>query len=171
MARAPAKKFAPKRVIKKPDAPPVKANPLGRPTLYRPEYCERVMELAAAGDGPAAYAVEFGIDRTTLYDWAAAHPDFSTALQRAKQIEQVWWERAGKQGLTAKSFNAVVWKTSMQARFRDDYTEKKVTEISGPDGAPVQMQSQVVDARALTEEQREILKQALLSVKHEGEKA
>ena len=142
-----------KRVTGK-DPEPVKTSaPVGRPSSYDPAYCERVIEMGREGDGLAAYAAEFGIDRATLYDWAKAHPAFSTALARAKQLEQVWWERQGRLGLTSKTFNAVVWKTSMQARFREDYTERKSTEISGPNGDPVQIQSQVVDARVLTEEQ------------------
>lgn len=138
---------------------------VGRPSEYKPEHCKTVLELAANGAGPAEYSTEFGIDRTTLYEWARTHADFQHALTRAKQIEQAWWEREGREGMRAKTFNAQVWKTSMQARFRDDYTEKRVTEISGPDGSPVQVQSHVVDARALTDEQRAALKQALLAVK------
>lgn len=144
---------------------PVVKRPAHRPTSYKPEYCERVIEMSKEGHGPAAYSAEFNIDRTTLYDWAAAHPEFSTALSRAKQFEQLWWENAGRQGMFADKFNALVWKTTMQARFRDDYTEKKITEISGVDGNPIQMQSQVIDARVLDEEQRAALKQALIAVK------
>lgn len=143
---------------------------VGRPTDYRPEHCKTVLELAAGGAGPAEYAVQFGIDRATLYKWAAAHEEFGTALTRAKQIEQAWWEREGREGMRAKVFNAQVWKTSMQARFREDYTERKVTELSGINGAPMQVQSHVVDARALTDEQRAALKQALLAVKESESK-
>lgn len=148
---------------------PVKAPaPVGRPSTYDPAYCERVIEMGRDGEGPAAYSAEFGIDRATLYKWAETYPEFRTALSRAKQLEQVWWERAGRQGMQAKTFNALVWKTSMQARFREDYTERKSTEISGPGGEPVQIQSQVVDARVLTEEQRAVLRDALLTAKNEG---
>ena len=48
-----------------------KKRPVGRPSKYKPEYCERVLEMAAEGCSWAEYAAEFGIDRTTLYDWAA----------------------------------------------------------------------------------------------------
>ena len=96
----------------------VKKRPVGRPSKYKPEFCERVIELAKEGCGWADYAAEFEIDRTTLYDWAAAHEDFSTALSRAKVLEQQWWERAGRSGMMADKFNALVWKTSVQARDR-----------------------------------------------------
>lgn len=142
--------------------------PVGRPTKYKPEYCERVIELAKEGCGWADYAAEFEVDRVSLYDWAAQHEEFSTALSRAKVLEQQWWERAGRQGMMAEKFNALVWKTSVQARFRDDYTERKATEISGPNGAPVQVQSQVIDARKLDKEKRDALR-AIISAAKEGE--
>lgn len=148
------------------DAP--KKRPVGRPTKYKPEYCERVLELAKEGKGWASYAAEFEIDRISLYDWAEKHEEFSTALRRAKVLEQEWWENAGRQGLGADKFNALVWKTSVQARFRDDYTERKVTEVSGPEGGAIKFEAKTVDARSLDPDQREALKQILLSAKGEG---
>lgn len=140
--------------------------PVGRPSKYKPEYCDRIVEMAKeTGAGPAEYASEFDIDRTTLYDWAAAHEDFSTALSRAKIHEQAWWERAGRNGMYLEKFNALVWKTSVQARFRHDYTERTQTELSGPNGAPVQVESKTIDSRALAPEQREALKEILMAAK------
>lgn len=162
MAKDPVKKQAVELVAEK--------RPAHRPSTYKPEYCERIIEMAKEGHGPASYAAEFNIDRATLYKWADTYEDFRTALSRAKQFEQLWWENAGRQGMFAEKFNALVWKTSMQARFRDDYTEKKVSEISGPNGSPIQIQSQVIDARDLDEDQRAALKQALLAIKGEPPK-
>jgi hypothetical protein len=65
------------------------------------------------------------------------HPEFATALRRAKAFEQDWWETAGSSNLTADRFQQQVWRTSMQARFRDDYTERRA--IEGPDGGPLQI--------------------------------
>lgn len=144
--------------------------PLGRPSSYKPEYCDDVIEMAKQGEGWAAYASKFEVDRATLYKWADIYPEFRTALNRAKVEEQLWWESEGRNSLKADRFNALVWKTTVQARFRDDYTEKKITEISGLDGAPIQMQSQVIDARALDEDQRNALKQALIAIKGEESK-
>ena len=139
--------------------------PVGRPSKYKPEYCERVIELAKQGCGWADYAAEFEIDRASLYDWAASHEEFSTALSRAKVLEQQWWERAGRTGMMADKFNALVWKTSVQARFRDDYTERKVTEVSGPDGGAIKTETVTkIDTRDLDEAQRAALKAALSAV-------
>lgn len=147
----------------------VEKRPVGRPSKYKPEYCDEVIEMAKLGKGWASYAAKFEIDRTTLYDWAEQHEEFSTALKRAKIYEQEWWENVAQSGLFADKFNAVAWKTSVQARFRDDYTEKKVTEISGVDGRPIEIQSRVVDVASLDQERREKLRELLTAIK-EGEK-
>lgn len=121
--------------------------PVGRPSLYKPEYCEKVLELGRQGCSPAEIASHFDVDRVTLIDWANANEDFSTALTRAKIHEQAWWEKAGKAGMVADRFNAQVWTKSVAARFREDYTERK--ELTGADGGPVAVAS--VDLRGLSD--------------------
>ena len=69
------------------------------------------------------------MNRSTIDQWAKDHQEFHEALSRAKTAEQAWFEKEGRSGLHDKQFNALVWKVSMQARFRDDYTERK--EVSG----------------------------------------
>jgi transposase-like protein len=102
--------------------------PGGRPTTYKPEYCERVIELGKEGKSRVQIAVELDVPRASLHDWAEAHPKFSAALTRAKECEQNWWETKGQQALDTRDFNAPVWKKSMEARFRDDYTERRQVE-------------------------------------------
>jgi hypothetical protein len=121
--------------------------PVGRPSLYKPEYCERVIELGKQGCSPAEIASEFDVDRVTLRNWADDHPEFFTALTRAKVHEQAWWERAGKSGMVADKFNAQVWTKSVSARFRDDYADRK--EITGASGGPLAVAS--VDLRGLSD--------------------
>ena len=141
-------------------------NPVGRPSSYDPAFCKRIIEMADEGSGPAEYAVEFGVDRATLYKWADQYEDFRTALSRAKIHEQAWWEREGRSGMRADKFNALVWKTSMQARFRDDYTERKETQLTGANGGAIQVETtKKLNINELDPEQRDVLKQALLAAK------
>jgi len=99
--------------------------PAGRPTDYDPAYCERVIELGKAGKSKAQMAAAFDVSRQTIDNWAEANPDFLEALTRAMAHCQAWWEDKGMSGLDAPVFNAAVWKKSMEARFRDDYTERQ----------------------------------------------
>lgn len=167
-ATVPAKSTAPRRSPVKPDAAPAK-RPVGRPSMYRPEYCDVAVAVGKLGGSPNEIACEIGVLRESLYDWAKVHPEFSTALKLAKQYEQKWWENKGLEGMSADKFNAVVWKTSMQARFRDDYTERKVTEVTGKDGGAIQTETRAtIDATQLAPDAREVLRAAILAAKVKG---
>jgi transposase-like protein len=111
--------------------------PVGRPSSYDPAYCDRVLELGAEGMGPEEIAGTLGVTRTTLYQWRDHYPQFLTALERARALEQLWWEAAGRKALYADKFQQAVWSKSMQARFRDKYTEQQVTTLQGPNGGPI----------------------------------
>lgn len=103
----------------------------GQPTKYKPEYCQQVIELGKAGKSQVQIAVALDVARTTMLGWAEQNEEFSTALTRAKECEQDWWETKGQSGLEADKFNSAVWSKSMSSRFRDDYTERKEVKQSG----------------------------------------
>jgi hypothetical protein len=107
---------------------------MGRPPKYKPEFCERVVELGAQGLSECEIAVDLGVARSTLHFWKGEHPDFLAALTRAKEAEQAWWERTGRNALFAERFNSAVWSKSMSSRFRDEYTDRVKNEITGKDG-------------------------------------
>lgn len=108
----------------------------GRPSTYDPSYCARVIALGAEGKSPEQISAAIDVPRTTMLSWAETYPEFSTALTRAKELEQDWWETIGQTALFADKFQASVWAKSMQARFREKYTEKVVQEQTGPNGGP-----------------------------------
>jgi hypothetical protein len=101
----------------------------GRPTEYDPSYCEDVIELGKAGKSKAQMASHFDVSRQTIDNWAVANPEFLEALNRAMAHCQAWWEDTGQTGMVAPGFNAAVWKKSVEARFRDDYTERQEQTI------------------------------------------
>lgn len=127
----------------------VKRHPQGRKHTYKPEYCERVIELGREGNSEAEISVEIDVPRATIYRWKQEIPEFAAAMQRAKDCEQHWWERQGKAGMWADKFNAQVWTRSMSARFRNDYAERK--ELSGPNGAPIEISGGTAKVAALLE--------------------
>lgn len=97
----------------------------GRPTAYEPEFCDQVIELGKAGKSKAQMAAHFDVSRQTIDNWADAHADFLEALNRAMAHCQDWWETKGQEGMEKPGFNAAVWKKSVEARFREDYTERQ----------------------------------------------
>lgn len=111
----------------------------GRPSIYDPSYCDVVIELGKEGKSLAQMCAHFDIARSTIDNWADLNPEFSEALSRARAHAQAWWEDKGMAGLTADKFNSAVWTKSMQARFREDYTERQ--EVTGAGGGPIKTDS------------------------------
>lgn len=105
--------------------------PGGRPTSYKPEYCERVIELGKEGKSQVQIAVALGVLRQTMLSWQDNHPEFSTALTRAKECEQDWWENQATNGSAQSVIGPAIWNKSMSSRFRETYTERKEVEHSG----------------------------------------
>lgn len=101
--------------------------PIGRPSDYRPEYCQRVVEWGRLGWSFAEMAAEIGIAKQTLYNWQEKHSDFMDACSRAQTQCQGWWERKGREGMEAPLFNSNVWAKNVSNRFPDDWRDK--TEV------------------------------------------
>lgn len=136
--------------------------PVGRPTAYHPMFCEKVIRLGENGNSLTQIAVKLGVDKATLLNWAEQHSEFFTSLNIAQDAAKAWWEDMGMIGLVSERFNSGVWSKSMAARFRDEYTERRQTEIAGE---IVEKRELTINARSLDPDAREALKQALLSVK------
>jgi len=104
-------------------------HPGGRPTLYKPEYCQTLIDHMSNGLSYESFAGVVGTAKQTIYDWEKAHPEFLDAKQRAFALSQVFWEQKGIDGLfstsesdedgnrSSKSINASVWIFNMKNRF------------------------------------------------------
>ena len=123
----------------KPAAYDLTGQETGRPTGYHPDHCQRVIELGSEGKSKTEIAFELDVARQTLDVWAKLYHEFNDALTRAKQAEQVWWERKGRDNLEKQVFQASMWSRSMAARFPDDWRETSRQEQTGPGGGPIQI--------------------------------
>jgi len=116
--------------------------PEGRPTTYKPEYCKLVVELGKTGASFAQMAVSCDAVRSTLQLWEVEHPEFSAAMARAREEALTYWETLAAKHMVESPggdrLNHSLWSRSMAARFPNDYRENKRTEISGPDGRPLE---------------------------------
>ena len=65
----------------------------GRPTEYRPEYCQLVIEFMSKGNSLTAFAGHILVGRETVYGWIRSRPDFSDACARARSARVAWLER------------------------------------------------------------------------------
>lgn len=62
--------------------------PIGRPTLYKPEYCQLLIDHMEQGYTFESFAGIVNVDRDTIYEWRNAHKDFSDSQKtgRSKQL-------------------------------------------------------------------------------------
>jgi transposase len=114
--------------------------PVGRPSLYKPEYCEEVIALGKIGKSTEAIGAILGVGTKTLYNWRDENPEFLHALELAKEFELQWWEDIAQthmiENKESDKINASIWSRSMAARFPKKYREQVKQEITGADGAP-----------------------------------
>ncbi len=104
---------------------------MARPTDYKPEYCDHVIEWGAAGKSVTWMAASLDVSRDTIYEWVKVHAEFSDAITRAKAKAQAKWEDMGEMGCTMPGFNGSVWAKSMAARFPEEWRDNKAIELSG----------------------------------------
>jgi hypothetical protein len=65
----------------------------GRPSEYKPEYCDLVIEKMAEGLSLAAFAGTLKVSREAIYNWMSVHSEFSDAVSRARSTRLLWWEQ------------------------------------------------------------------------------
>ena len=115
--------------------------PVGRPSLYKPEYCEEVIALGKIGKSTEAIGAILGVGTKTLYNWRDENPEFLHALELAKEFELQWWEDIAQthmiENKESDKINASIWSRSMAARFPKKYREQVKQEITGADGTPL----------------------------------
>ena len=115
--------------------------PVGRPSLYDPAYCDKVVALGALGKSVEQISSNLGVSCRVLYDWRDRYPEFLRALEEAKEAEQTWWEEQAQAYMLehkdGPKLNASIWSRSMAARFPKKYRESVKQEITGENGAPL----------------------------------
>lgn len=112
----------------------------GRPSLYKPEYCETAIFLMGQGYSIAGLAGHLKVSRQTVYQWEKDHPEFSDALNAARAASAAWWERQAILLATGDGQgNASVVIFGLKNRVADEWRDKNQTEITGKDDGPVEV--------------------------------
>ena len=100
----------------------------GRPTKYKPEYCELVKKLGKKGYTVAMMGSEVDVAKQTIYHWMKEHPKFLDAMREAVSNAQAYLEKIGMDELVDGKLNTVLYNKIMSCRFREDYTETTVNK-------------------------------------------
>lgn len=117
---------------------------VGRPTDYRPEFCDAVLKLGEQGASRAEWCLELGIARQTLHNWEAQHPEFLEATTHARELAQGWWEKQGRAGIWSRDFNASAYSLQVRNRFPADWRDKQDHELAGPGGGALVIERRIV---------------------------
>lgn len=115
---------------------------VGRPTKYKKEYCELLIEHMTKGLSFESFGGVIGTHKKCLYDWAEKYPEFSYAKELGTEKSRLFWEEQGVEGLwvtterngnivKTKSMNAAVWRMNMMNRFRWSDKVDQETQVSG----------------------------------------
>lgn len=108
----------------------------GRPTKYKPEYCQELIDFCAQGYSLEAFCGHIDVSKETLYTWFETHQEFLDAKVRGLQKSRMFWEKLGIDHIVSKSdsetivqgkdkittsksrtLNASVWALNMKNRF------------------------------------------------------
>lgn len=107
--------------------------PGGRPTDYKEEFCEKIIEFGKQGMSKHEMCLELDICHQTMTNWSEKHPEFLAAIKTAVSFSQGWWEREGRKAtFNSEGFNPTSFIFNMKNRFREDYTDTIRQEISNP---------------------------------------
>lgn len=69
--------------------------PGGRPTEYKPEYCQMLIEHMAKGFSYESFAADVNTCRATLYNWEKKYPEFLDAKRCGAERLMKFWEQIG----------------------------------------------------------------------------
>lgn len=108
---------------------------VGRPTLYKPEYCQMLIEHMARGGSFEGFAGTIRVSSEVLYDWIERHSEFLQAKKEGFAASRKFWEQTMADQATGKingSSTALIF--ALKNRFPKDYrdrTEQKVQAYVG----------------------------------------
>lgn len=111
----------------------------GRPSEYRPEYCQKLIEWMSEGRSFGTFGTTIDVTEETLGQWVVKHPAFAEAKAKAKIAERQWWETVARGAAAGKIKNSAqaVLIFSMKNKFPQHYNDRRQVELTGANGAPV----------------------------------
>ena len=114
--------------------------PIGRPSLYRPELCDQIIEAMAEGLSVEAAAAKVGISVRSLYIWQQEYPAFMHAIQEGRIRALLWWEERALAMAHGKPGSAQIVSLGLRNRSRaaSGWVDTSKVELSGPNGAAIQ---------------------------------
>lgn len=104
----------------------------GRPSVsqyeYKPEYCDKLIEMGKIGGTIAMFCADLGIYKEIFYQWCEKYPEFSDAKKRHTENWEAYSDKIGvaAQAGKIKNFQLGVWVWNRKNKLKErDRTEIK----------------------------------------------
>ncbi len=107
-------------------------NEAGRPSHYKPEMVEKMLDMMAEGKTDTQVCAMLGISPDSHARYRRTYPEFAEAHVKGKVLQQAAWETLGMQGITGniKGFNATTYIFMMSNLFKQTYTQRADTAVN-----------------------------------------
>jgi hypothetical protein len=115
----------------------------GRPTKYKPEYCQMLIDHMNGGYSFESFAGLIGVAKQTLYEWIDANSEFLDAKEVGFEKSRLFWEKVGVDyiinqssstagvGSESKAINSTVYIFNLKNRFPKEWRDRQEVEHSG----------------------------------------
>lgn len=125
----------------------------GRPTKYRPEYCQMLVDHMASGWSYESFSAEINTVRTTLYNWEKQYPDFLYAKKMGKEKLLFFYEKKAADLIDGKiTGNAAVFIFSSKNKI--GWTDKQ--EIAQETNKTITLKYSLDNTEKLNGERKEL---------------
>jgi len=103
---------------------------VGRPTKYKPEFCQLAIDLLSEGHSLYALASECNVSFETLMNWQNEHPEFLESIKIGKAKSAHWWENRVKEFAITGVGNATAIIFGLKNRARKTWQDKQEMDVS-----------------------------------------
>ena len=116
-------------------------HPGGRPSKYKPEYCEQFIAHLKAGGFVEGFAMKIDVTCETLLDWTTKFPEFCEAYKRGREANLEHFKGLGyglatgqvKGQVAAWCFmmkNMFGWRDSQELQLQQDKGSKLIIKMT-----------------------------------------
>jgi hypothetical protein len=165
----------PKRELVETNDPVIRQ--LAKRINYRPDFGERIFNVMIEGHDLVEACEILGWNRGSVYRWMREYPEFDSWCARAREgladykvheIDQVI-KNVTPESAPADRVKMAGLQWRAEKIFPKKYAPKQHTEVTGRDGAPIQMQQHtIIDSASLDADQRDALRAILLAAQAQG---
>jgi hypothetical protein len=96
---------------------------------FKPEMCERMIEMGKQGASQKMIWSDLGISKNTAESLKKNTPEFAEALDMALVHAQAFWERELLANVDNKGYNSRLAEIALRGQFQQDYRETRDTKV------------------------------------------